>query len=103
MANWGVATWDANGVDNNTGIVRVLVKGRIVLEEGQTSGVYSFSVPSGYVLDFLAQYAALGFSQGRRKINITGGTVTISSAADNDYSAGTMMNVAANVIIFLRK
>lgn len=102
MADWGFATWDANGVDNNTGIVRILVKGIIRLEDGQSSGGYSFTVEPGYTMDFLVQYAATGFSTGRRKITISGNNINVSSVSNNDYSPGTLMNCAANIIVFLR-
>ena len=42
---WGVQTWNANGVPNNYGIKPVSVYGTQVLANGQKSGSWTVSVP----------------------------------------------------------
>ena len=102
MANWGIATWDANGVDNNTGLVRVLVVGTATLGDGQVSGSWSFAVPAGMRLDYLFQNTASAASFTRRRFIINGGRVSIVSVGE-DYSAGTEPASAGRVVFYLRK
>lgn len=101
MADWGIATWDANGVDNNTGIVRVLVLGTATLTEGQTTGSWSYTVPAGMRIDYLFQNTAASGTMDRRRFTINGGTVSIS-AAGTDYSVGTEPRSAGRVVFYLR-
>ncbi len=90
MANWGFGTWDAQGRDTNTGIVRILVAGTLEVANGQQSGSFSFQVPAGYYLDYTFQ-ANMGTSpRGRRRVSISGNNFSISSAGDSDYSTGTL-------------
>lgn len=101
MADWGIATWDANGVDNNTGIVRVLVLGTATLAEGQVTGSWSYTVPAGMRIDYLFQNTASAGTMDRRRFSINGGTVSIS-AVGADYSAGTEPRSAGRVVFYLR-
>lgn len=101
MADWGIATWDANGVDNNTGIVRVLVLGTATLTDGQTTGSWSYTVPTGMRIDYLFQNTSGTGTMDRRKFTINGGTVTIT-AVGSDYSAGTEPRSAGRVVFYLR-
>ncbi|HFI6099291.1 TPA: hypothetical protein ACGRXK_000701 [Escherichia coli] len=83
MATFGVATWDANGNANNYGIKPSVVVGYISLSSGQVSGTYTFTVPTGCKLSYgiSLEYGRISFNP-RRKITISGGTVTISQAND---------------------
>lgn len=83
---WGFATWDANGVDNNTGLVKINALATIQASN-TTAGTFSYSVPAGYSLDFLVQPA--GQYTGRRRIQVSGGNIILTNVADTDYSAGT--------------
>lgn len=103
MADWGIRTWDANGVDNNTGLVRVLVKGFFSVSAGQQSGSSSISLPSGYVLDYLFQPSTGTLNTTRRRVTISGGTLTISSVADSDFSTGTQAALGGNFLLYVRK
>lgn len=103
MAKWGFGTWDANGNDTNTGIVRILSVGTLSVANGQKSGSFSFAVPSGYRLDYNFQANMSAQPQGRRRIDISGNTATISSVGDTDYSAGTSPAYAGIFLFFLRK
>lgn len=101
MANWGVATWDANGADNNTGLVRVLVLGTATLIDGQTTGSWSYTVPAGMRIDYLFQNTSTVGTMDRRRFTVNGGTVSIS-AAGTDFSAGTEPRSAGRVVFYLR-
>lgn len=103
MAQWGFRTWDANGVDNNTGIVRVLVVGSLAMTSGQQSASATFTVPSGITLDYLFQSTQGEYVYKRRKVVVSGGAVTISSVADGDYSTGTASAAAGYYLFYLRK
>lgn len=102
MANWGIATWDGNGTDNNTGLVRILVLGTATLTDGQTTGSWSYSVPSGMRIDYLFQNTSAAGTTNRRRFTVNGSTISIS-AAGADYSAGTEPRSAGRVIFYLRK
>lgn len=102
MANWGIATWDANVVDNNTGIVRVLVLGTATLTDGQTTGKWSYTVPAGMRIDYLFQNTSATGTTSRRRFTVSGNTISISDAG-SDYSAGTEPRSAGRVVFYLRK
>ncbi|WP_414146873.1 hypothetical protein ACMGGR_11255 [Erwinia sp. BNK-24-b] len=103
MAEWGIRTWDASGYDNNTGLVRVLVKGYFSVSSGQQSGSYSVSLPSGYSLDYLFQPSSGTLTSSRRRVSISGGTLTISPVPDSDFSAGTQPALGGNFLVYVRK
>lgn len=98
MAEYGVATWDGNGRPNNYGIKPVSVSGTLQLSRGQKSGSYSVAVPPGCKLTYFQISNDTGYSTERRKVNISGGSVTISSVGDTDYSANTEPAIAAFLI-----
>ncbi|WP_413499173.1 hypothetical protein [Buttiauxella gaviniae] len=77
---WGFQTWDANGTPNNYGIKPVSVVGRIQLTAGQTSGNWSFTVPSGMKVGFAVSLDEGGNSVGRR-IVASGNTITVTTAS----------------------
>lgn len=77
---WGIQTWDANGIPNNYGIKPVSVVGRIQLSEGQTSGSWSFTIPAGMKVGFVASLDKGAVSVGRR-IVASGNTITLSAAS----------------------
>lgn len=83
---YGFGTWDANGVDNNTGLVKINALATLQADSG-TAGTFNYSVPSGYSLAFLVQPA--GAYTGRRRIDVSGGSLVLTNVADNDYSSGT--------------
>lgn len=58
--SWGIQTWNANGIPNNYGLKPVSVAGRIPLAAGQTSGSWSFTVPSGFKVGFVVSLDAGG-------------------------------------------
>lgn len=93
---WGFATWDANGVDNNTGLVKINSLG-VFQADSNTAGTYNFTLPSGYTLAFLVQPA--GVFSGRRRITVSGGSITLANVADNDYSAGTYPRYSQSFIL----
>jgi len=103
MASWGIRTWDANGADNNTGLVRILVKGFFKVTAGQQTGSSAISLPSGYVLDYLFQPSTGDLTTKRRKVAISGGTLTLTSVADTDFSTGTQPALGGNFLLYVRK
>lgn len=86
---YGFSTYDQNGNYNNYGIRPTSVAGFISVSENQTSGSFSVQLPEGTKLTYLQVNTSTGYTATRRKINISGGQATISSAASNDYSSGT--------------
>lgn len=94
---WGFGTWDANGVDNNTGLVKINALGSLTISDG-TTGTFNFALPTGYTMDFLVQ--AGGDTQtGRRRIAVSGSSLVISLADSGDYSAGTYPRFANDFIL----
>lgn len=100
---WGAQSWDENGKPNNYGLVPVTVAGKIQLSLGQVSGSWSFAVPSGYILDYIQCPTSFGYTTTRRSVTINGGTVTIGSAAESNFGAGSEAAQAAFLVIYVRK
>jgi hypothetical protein len=98
---YGFGTWDADGVDNNTGLVKVNALG--VMSIDATSNYnQAFSLPSGYSLDYLFQASGDRSGNGRKKIYANGSSIVVSQVSGSDYSAGTFPNVPGNVLVFVR-
>lgn len=93
---YGFGTWDANGVDNNTGLVKINALATLQADTN-TAGTFSYALPSGYTLDFLIQPA--GQYTGRRRISVSGNSLVLSNVADTDYSAGTYPRYAMTFIL----
>lgn len=98
---YGFGTWDVNGVDNNTGLVKVNSLGVISIDATSNYN-QSFSVPSGYSLDYLFQASADRSGNGRKKIYTSGASVVVAQVDSSDYSAGTFPNVPGNILVFAR-
>lgn len=101
MAEYGIATYDANGNYNNYGIRPVTVVGNISLANGQVSGSYSFNIPNGTKVGFVVstQSDSLISYTNKRLISASGNTITISSTTG--YGNGVTSIGASNVIVFL--
>lgn len=98
---YGFGTWDANGVDNNTGLVKVNALG--VMSIDATSNYnQAFSLPAGYSLDYLFQASGDRSGNGRKKIYASGSSIVVSQVSGSDYSAGTFPNVPGNILVFVR-
>ncbi|ATE85764.1 hypothetical protein Sf12_gp38 [Shigella phage Sf12] len=78
MAAYGIATYDANGNYNNYGIKPVTVVAVVKLETGQTSGSYSYTIPSGTKLGYTVSLS-VGGNEAARKITASGNAITISA------------------------
>lgn len=102
MAEWGFRVWDENRKDINTGFVRILALGTVQLSQNQVSGAWSFTVPAGFVLDYLSQSTAAAGTTTRRRFTVSGSTVSISDAGSS-YAADTEPAGSSNVIFYLRK
>lgn len=96
--SWGIQTWDANGIPNNYGLKPVSVVGRIPLAAGQTSGSWSFTVPSGFKVGFVVSLDAGGSSVGRRII-ANGNTISLTAASD--VGIGNYPASACELIVFM--
>ncbi|QLR43677.1 hypothetical protein HV346_13750 [Enterobacter sp. RHBSTW-00994] len=96
--SWGIQTWDANGIPNNYGLKPVSVVGRIPLAAGQTSGSWSFTVPSGFKVGFVVSLDAGGASVGRRII-ANGNTISLTAASD--VGIGNYPASACELIVFM--
>ena len=102
MASYGISTWDANGKYNNYGIKPVSVVGYIELANGQKTGSYSFSIPSGMKVGFalgIPNHSGTVSYRDKRRIVASGNTITIQATTGdgvNDYPA-----IAAMLIVFV--
>ena len=101
--SWGIQTWDANGKVNNYGLVPVSVLGFFSVTNGQQLGSATYTIPTGFVMEVLQVCADSNYTTKRRKITVSGGTVTISAASsDIDFGANTFPAVAGFIIAYLR-
>ncbi|MGP2481824.1 hypothetical protein ACTUSZ_03075 [Pantoea eucalypti] len=98
---YGFGTWDANGVDNNTGLVKVSALGVMPIDATSNYN-QAFSLPSGYSLDYLFQPSGDRNGTGRKKIDASGASIIVSQVASSDYSSGTFPNVPGNILVFVR-
>jgi len=99
---YGLQTFDGNGVDNNTGIVRILALGTFTVGQEQSNSA-SFALPSGYRMDYVFQsHQATGGTATRRLITISGGTISLSATGDGDFSAGTQNAMAGYFLLYAR-
>ena len=97
---FGVATWDAQGLPNNYGIKPVSVVGIIKLATGQTSGSWSFTIPSGMKVGFAVTLDEGGTTVGRA-IRASGNTITVSAA--NSAGIGNYPASSCEVVVFVEK
>lgn len=98
--DWGIQTWDANGVPNNYGIKPVSVVGRIPLSEGQNSGSWSFTIPAGMRVGFAVTLDKGAVSVGRR-IVASGNTITLSAASS--AGVGNYPASECELVVFVEK
>ena len=103
MTAWGIKTWDANGIPNNYGLVPITVIGSIPVGTGQVTGGLYYDAPAGFVLDFIWTSTETIFNPSRRRVSVTGNSITISPAANGDYSAGAYPADGGWLIGFIRK
>lgn len=82
---WGFGTWSSSGVYNNTGLQVVNVLGYYRIDENTLNATYSFTVPTGYSLRFLAMpdSSTDGTGDNRRRIYVSGSSVIVEPAANN--------------------
>jgi len=99
---FGIQTWAANGTPNNYGLVPVTVAGYFSVGLNQQSGAVSYPVPPGFALYVMPVCASNVYTTARRRFTITGGTISISAAAENDFGAGTYPAYEGFVIAYLR-
>lgn len=101
---WGIQTWDANGVPNNYGIKPISVVGIIDLLVDQKTGSYSFNLEPGLKVGFTVgteEAESLIAYTNKRNILASGNTITIQpSTGDgvNDYPANQVQ-----LIVFAEK
>lgn len=98
---YGFGTWDANGVDNNTGLVKINALGTLVID-ATSNYSQSFSLPAGYTLDFLFQPSGDRSGSGRKRISVSGSSILVAQIDSGDYSNGTYPNVSGSVLAFAR-
>lgn len=98
---YGFATWDANGVDNNTGLVKINALGVISIDAASNYS-QAFSLPSGYSLDFLFQPSGDRNGSGRKRIYVSGSSILVAQVNSSDYSNGTYPNVPGTILAFAR-
>lgn len=105
---WGVQTWNASGVPNNYGIKPVSVYGTQLLANGQKSGSWTIPVPPGLKLNYYhvanaSETSSGGMGSGRRRVSVSGNTITVSAAGDTEYAANTFLAARAFLVITIEK
>lgn len=100
---WGFQTWDANGIPNNTGIVKVFTIGIIRVEQNQKSGSWNFNVPSGYKIDFMSIQEGIGFTGERRGLRVVNNKMVEMFDASGLWGGGTAPANSGWVVIYLVK
>ena len=98
----GIQAWDANGNPNNYGLVPISVLGFFSVAAGQQSGAASYTVPAGFMLEFLHVTASDSYTRARRTITVSGGTITLGAAAETDFGPNTYPAINGFVIAYLR-
>lgn len=98
---YGFGTWDASGVDNNTGLVKINALGAMPIDATSNYN-QAFSLPAGYSLDYLFQASGDRSGNGRKKIYVSGSNIVVGQVSGSDYSAGTFPNVPGNILVFVR-
>jgi len=99
---WGIQTWDANGNPNNYGLVPISVLGFFSVAAGQQSGAASYTVPPGFVMDFLQVNTGESYTTVRRTITVSGSTITLGAAAETNFGANTYPAIAGFIVAYLR-
>ncbi|KOA70445.1 hypothetical protein [Pantoea sp. CFSAN033090] len=98
---YGFGTWDASGLDNNTGLVKINALGVMPIDATSNYN-QAFSLPAGYSLDYLFQASGDRSGNGRKKIYVSGSNIVVGQVSGSDYSAGTFPNVPGNILVFVR-
>lgn len=97
MAEYGIATYDANGKYNNYGIKPVSVVGFDFLSAGNNSYSFSYSIPAGTKVGFVISLDDGAISGPARKIVASGNKITItptSSPGANVYPSSNCYLIA---------
>ncbi|WP_054178588.1 hypothetical protein [Trabulsiella odontotermitis] len=100
---WGFQSWDASGKPNNYGIVPITIVGRLLLNFEQLTASQTFTVPDGYVLDYIQCPRSISYTTKRRVISVSGGTVTVRQGGDTSFGIGTESAQAATIVVYLRR
>ena len=98
---FGFGVWNASGVDINTGFVKINAIGSNSIPQDFT-GNLSYPLPAGYTLDFLFQPAGQPSTSRRKRISVSGNTVSITEVGGGDYSPGTYPWVVGNLLAYAR-
>ena len=95
---YGFASFDENGVYNNYGIKPISVAGNISLSQGQTTGVWVFSVPTGHKLGFIEIPLSASEYSAQRNISVSGSSIIVAPGSAGNYI--TYAN-AARLIVYV--
>ena len=98
---YGFGTWDAGGIDNNTGLVKINALGTLTIDATSNYN-QAFALPSGYTLDFLFQPIGDRSGTGRKRVSISGANILVNQVDSGDYSNGTYPNVPGRILAFAR-
>ncbi|WRQ11980.1 hypothetical protein vBSlqSZDD2_69 [Serratia phage vB_SlqS_ZDD2] len=99
---WGFKTWDVNGNDNNTGIVKMLVLTPFWVEQDQPNGSWWMEVPQGFVLRYFV-VPQLGLPQKRRRFEVNGNNITSREEWGYFYDPNVQPCYAGWVIPYLER
>jgi hypothetical protein len=108
MSEYGFSCWLEDGTPNNYGIKPVSVYGAQLLSNGQKAGSWTIPLAEGLKLNYYhvanaSETSSGGLGSGRRKVTISGNTITVSSAGDSEYAANTYQAARAFLVITIEK
>ncbi|WP_312838420.1 hypothetical protein [Pantoea piersonii] len=98
---YGFGTWDAGGVDNNTGLVKINALG-IMSVDATSNYSQAFSLPSGYAIDYLFQPNGDRSGGGRKVITVSGNVISVTQTSSDNYANATYPNVPGVILVFAR-
>ena len=97
MAEYGIATYDANGNYNNYGIKPVTVVGWNFLAAGQNSASFSYQIPAGMHVNYVVSLDDGSVGGPGRAIIASGNTITVTptnSPGPNVYPSSNCYIIA---------
>lgn len=97
---WAFGTWDAQGRDNNTGLVKINVVATMWID-GASNYAQAFPLPSGYTLDYMFQPGGEKVNNDRKRISVQGNVINVTQSP-GAYDGLTFPNVPGLIIAFVR-
>jgi len=104
MAEYGIQTWDANGVQNNFGIKPVSVISYNELAKNQQSGTFTYPVPTGCKLNFFHVNNVQDYdSNMKRRVYVSGNRIIVEAVSESTYGADIFPAVRSFIIAVVER